>query len=76
MRFKYQLTKFNLTGLTSTGSYTECLPGLYNIYGRKGYYFFCVQRTLAKYIRITQLDKEQIMEIGEVLIFEETKRKC
>ena len=52
-------------GLTSAGSYTQCLPGLHDMYGKDGYYFFCVQRTLADYISIIQLDKKRTMEIGE-----------
>ena len=54
----------------------HCIPGLHDLPLRAGYYFFCVERTLAKYIHIHQYDKERHMQISEILAFEKTKRKC
>jgi hypothetical protein len=72
---RYKLTIPNLTGLQLQGNFAECLPGLHDVLDKGGYYFFCVKRTLAKYVMIRQFDKDRQMRIGEVFIFEETRRK-
>ncbi|CAB3991548.1 Pancreatic secretory granule membrane major glyco GP2 [Paramuricea clavata] len=51
----------------------HCIPGLHDLPVSAGYHFFCVERTLTKYIHIHQYDKERQMQISEILAFEKTK---
>ncbi|CAB4019502.1 Hypothetical predicted protein [Paramuricea clavata] len=53
----------------------HCIPGLHDLTLFAGYHFFCVERTLTKYIHIHQYDKERQMQMSEILAFEKTKRK-
>ena len=53
----------------------HCISGKHNLTTDGGYYFFCDERTLTKYIELRQYD-DDILEIQQVFAYEETKRKC